>query len=295
MKHDSNLQNTENDRDSEDWCWRDNQYTSKQNHCSMPQTKILNDLQSPYYQQNISQKNAWENRLLLNRPKNTKAIIVPRNGFFWNNQRNATASRSESTECARPWDPLGYGKKEELKQSKEKGLSQIWRGNGVDATEEKKGADGTYFPRDASRKHAQLHKPSRQIPEKKKWNQEKSQQECKQSAKLGSSKETQKVDTKRVCDRKFFSASAGTYHRKQMPLNSTASNIAAASIALLMIAESLPGGTFFVLQRRRRHPRNLRGLLGLGGRKIQDQWAGDPGIMEGEKLANGKRSTDDTR
>jgi hypothetical protein len=83
-------------------------------------------------------KNASENRLLLNRPKNTKAIIVPRNGLFWNNQRNATASRSESTECTRPWDPLGYGKKEELKQSKEKGLSQIWRGNGVDATEEKK-------------------------------------------------------------------------------------------------------------------------------------------------------------
>jgi hypothetical protein len=138
ITHDSNLQNTENDRDSEDWCWRDNQYTSKQNHYSMPQTKIVKDLQTPYYSQNISQKNASENRLLLNRPKNTEAIIVPRNGLFWNNQRNATASRSESTECGQPWDPLGYGKKEELKQSKEKGLSQIWRGNGVDATEEKK-------------------------------------------------------------------------------------------------------------------------------------------------------------
>ncbi len=108
----------------------------------------------------------------------------------------------------------------------------------------KKGADGTYFPRDARRKHAQLHKPSRQIPEKKKRNQEKSQQDYKQSAKLGSWKHTQKVDTKRVCDWKFFSASAGTYHRKQMSHNSTASNTAAASIALLIIARSLPEAVF---------------------------------------------------
>jgi hypothetical protein len=44
---------------------------------------------------------------------------------------------------------------------------------------------------------------------------------------------------------KFLSASAGTYHRQQMSRNSTASNTAAASIALLIIAKSLRGGGRF--------------------------------------------------
>ncbi len=160
----------------------------------------------------------------------------------------------------------------------------------------KKGADGTYFPRDASRKHAQLHKPSRQIPEKKKRNQEKSQQECKQSAKLGSWKDTQNVYTKRVCDRKIFirqcrylssPANVAQLHRLEHSCSIHRSSHHRQKLA--------GRGAFFVLQWRRRHPRNLRGLHWWGLRKIQDQWAGDPGVMKGEKLANGKRSTDDTR
>jgi hypothetical protein len=80
-----------------------------------------------------------------------------------------------------------------------------------------------------------------------------------------------------------------------MPLNSTASNIAAASIAVLIVAGSLPGGGIFRSSAKKTPPSEPSGSTWVGGRKIQDQWAGDPGVIEGEKLANGKRSTDDTR
>lgn len=58
--------------------------------------------------------------------------------------------------------------------------------------------------------------------------------------------------------------------------------------------KSLRGGVFRS-SAKKTPPSEPLGSTLVGGRKIQDQWAGDPGVMEGEKLANGKRSTDDTR
>jgi len=160
----------------------------------------------------------------------------------------------------------------------------------------KKGADGTYFPRDASRKNTQLHKPPRQIPEKKKRNQERNHNKSANKARNSVLEKTHNKWTQR----RF--AIGNCFPPVQVPIIASKCRATppprtqSQHLSLFSSSPKACGGRFSFCSEEDATLGTLGVYIGGGGgRKIQDQGAGDPGVMEGEKLANGKRSTDGTR
>lgn len=155
------------------------------------------------------------------------------------------------------------------------------------------------FPATLVGKNTQLHKPSSQIPEKKKRNQERNHNKSANKARNSVLEKTHKKWTQRGF------AIGNCFPPVQVPIIASKCRATppprtqSQHLSLFASSPKACGGRFSFFSKEDATLGTLGvyiGGAGLGGgRKIQDQGAGDPGVMEGEKLANGNRSTDGTR